>query len=184
MRFCSAALLCLAVLRVSFFSLRSCALLWVQKAKKRTARGPKEASGGVKNDSKTLPESFQNHPKMAPGSLPGSLRGPLGAIWRRRWLPGALRGPSEGVPGASWVALGASGALLGCSWRLLGRSGGVPGTLLGVILASLGCFLQGRLNMTPEVKKTIENLIFKDRFATLFDVFVDPLSSRKLLGES
>ena len=135
-RFCSAALLCLAVLRVSFFSLRSCALLWVQKAKKRTAKGPKEASGGVKNDSKTLPKSSQNPPKMAPGSLPGSLRRHLGAIWRRRWLPGALRGPSEGVPGASWVALGASGGAPGVLLASLGplrrRPGHPPGGHFGL----------------------------------------------------
>ena len=135
-RFCSAALLCLAVLRVSFFSLRSCALLWVQKAKKRTARGAKEASGGIKNVSKILPTSSQYPPKMAPGSLPGSLRRPLGAIWRRRWLPGALRGPSEGVPGASWVALGASGGAPGVLLASLGplrrRPGHPPGGHFGL----------------------------------------------------
>ena len=119
--------------------------------------------GGVKNDSKTLPESSPNPPKMAPGSLPGSLRRHLGAI------------------GCSW-------RLLGRSWRLWGRSwgsGGVPRTPRGVILASLGCFLQSRLKNHPRrLKNKHKNSIFKDRFATLFDVFVDPLSSRKLLGET
>ena len=152
--FCSAALLCLAVLRVSFFH---CVLVLCCGYRKRR-REPQEVQrkprGGFKNVSKILPKSFQNPPKMAPGSLPGSLRRPLGAIWRRRWLPGALRGPSEGVPGASWVALGASGGAPGVLWRLLGRSGGVPGTLLGVILASLGCFLQGRLKNDPRSLKS------------------------------
>ena len=180
---CCSALPCCASCLV--FSLRSCALLWVQKAKKRTARGPKEAAGEVQNDPKTLPKSSQNPPKMAPGSLPGSLRRPLGAIWRRRWLPGALRGPSEVFLAPLGSLLAPLGALLGCSWRLLGRSGGVPGTPLGVILASLGCFLQGRLKNDPRsLKRQQHNLIFKDRFVTLFELFVDPLSSRKLLGET
>ena len=148
MCFCSAALLCLAVLRVSFFSLRSCALLWVQKAKKRTARGPKEASGG---GSKMTRKPFQ-HLKIIP-----------------KWPSGAEGGSQErsGVPPRVFLAplgslLAPLGALLGCSWRLLGRSGGVPGTLLGVILASLGCVLQGRLKNDPRsLKKQQQKLDFQ-----------------------
>ena len=185
MRFCSAALLCLAVLRVSFFSLRSCALLWVQKAKKRTARGAKEASGGSEMSRK----SFQNLVKILPKWLLEASRGASGGLW----APSGAEGGSQersGVPPRVFLAplgslLAPLGALLGCSWRLLGRSGGVPGTLLGVILASLGCFLQGRLKNDPgSLKNHQEHVISTDRFAILVDVFVDPLSSHKLFGET
>ena len=144
----SALLLCFALLCfVSRFFIAFLCFAVGTESEEENRKRSKGSLGGVKNVSKTLPKSSQNPPKMAPGSLPGSLRRPLGAIWRRRWLPGALRGPSEGVPGASWVALGASGGAPD-------RSGGVPGTLLGVILASLGCFLQGRLKNDPRSLKT------------------------------
>ena len=134
----SALLLCFALLCfVSRFV--HCVLVLCCGYRKRR-REPQEVQrkprGGVKNDSKTLPKSSQNPPKMAPGSLPGSLRKPLGAIWRRRWLPGALRGPSEGVPGASWVALGASGGAPGVLLASLGplrrRPGHPPGGHFGL----------------------------------------------------
>ena len=147
MRFCSAALLCLAVLRVSFFSLRSCALLWVQKAKKRTARGPKEALGG---GSKMTRKPFQNPLKNLPEWLLEASLGASGGLW----APSGAEGGSQersGVPPRVFLAplgslLAPLGALLGCSWRLLGRSG-------GVILASLGCFFQGRLKNDPRSLK-------------------------------
>ena len=100
----SALLLCFALLCIvsRFFIALLCFAVGTESEEENRKRS-KGRLGGVQNDSKTLPESSQNPPKMAAGSLPGSLRRPLGAIWRRRWLPGALRGPSEGVPGASWV---------------------------------------------------------------------------------
>ena len=133
-------------------------------------------------------EPFQNPLKILPKWLLEASRGASGGLW----APSGAEGGSQersGVPPRVFLAplgslLAPLGALLGCSWRLLGRSGGVPGTFLGVILASLGCFLQGRLKNDPRSQNNNNNLIFKDRFATLVDVFVDPLSSRKLLGES
>ena len=134
----SALLLCFALLCfVSRFLIAFlCFAVGTESEEENRKRSKGSLGGGVNNDSKTLPESSQNPPKMAPGSLPGSLRRHLGAIWRRRWLPGALRGPSEGVPGASWVALGASGGAPGVLLASLGplrrRPGHPPGGHFGL----------------------------------------------------
>ena len=144
---CCSALPCCASCLV--FSLRSCALLWVQKAKKITARGAKEASGRgqkcLESPSKILSKSFQNGSWKPPGEPPEVSGRHLAPKVAPRSAPGSLRGCSWRLLGRSWRLWGRSWG----AWHLLGRSGGVPGTLLGVILASLGCFLQGRLKNDP-----------------------------------
>ena len=114
---------------------------------------------------------FQNPLKNLPEWLLEASLGASGGLW----APSGAEGGSQersGVPPRVFLAplgslLAPLGALLGCSWRLLGRSGGVLGTLLA-----------------QKSKTPTKNLLFKDRFATLSDVFVDPPSSRKLLGET
>ena len=103
---------------------------------------------------------FQNLLKILPKLLLEASRGASGGLW----APSGAEGGSQersGVPPRVFLALLAPlGALLGCSWRLLGGSGGVPGTLLGVILASLGCFLQGRLKDDPRSLKIQQKTCF------------------------
>ena len=140
---CCSALPCFASCLV-FFIAFLCFAVGTESEEENRKRS-KGSLGGVQHES-----TSQNPPKMAPGSLPGGL-----------WAPSGAEGGSQersGVPPRVFLAplgslLAPLGALLGCSWRLLGRSGGVPGTLLGVILASLGCFLQGRLKNDPRSLK-------------------------------
>ena len=151
----SALLLCFALLCfVSRFF--HCVLVLCCGYRKRR-REPQEVQRKPWGGSKMTRKPFQNPLKNLPKWLLEASRGASGGLW----APSGAEGGSQersGVPPRVFLAplgslLAPLGALLGCSWRLLGRSGGVPGTLLGVILASLGCFLQGRLKNDPRSLK-------------------------------